>query len=155
MNERPPYKQRTFRLVGYEQINLLAAVVRNLPVDPIKPLEVIIREEKRARKLDQNALMWSGPLRDIAEQAWVHGKQFRAEVWHEYFKQLSLPDENAFGFQPDHVKDGYRKWDYLPTGARVLVGSTTQLTVKGFAHYLEQIYSAGANLGVRFGARPE
>lgn len=156
MTARPPYKQRTFRLIGYDQINLLAAVVRNLPVDAVNPLEVIIREEKKPRKLDQNALMWAGPLRDIAEQAWVHGKQFSAEVWHEHLKREFLPDESdQFGFSAERVKDGYRKWDYLPNGQRVLIGSTTQLTVKGFAHYLEQVYAYGASLGVQFGARPE
>ena len=156
MTTRPPFKTRTFRLVGFEQINALAALVRNLPTDPDKPLEVIIREEKRARKLDQNALMWAGPLRDIAEQAWVHGKQFSAEIWHEHIKREALPDEtDPFSFHADHVKDGYRKWDFTPKGQRVLVGSTTQLTVKGFAHYLEQVYACGASLGVQFGARPE
>ena len=156
MTTRPPFKTRTFRLVSHEQLNVLAALVRNLPTDPDKPLEVVVREEKRARKLDQNALMWAGPLRDIAEQAWVHGKQFSAEIWHEHIKREALPDEtDPFSFHADHVKDGYRKWDYTPKGQRVLVGSTTQLTVKGFAHYLEQVYACGASLGVQFGARPE
>lgn len=155
MTARPPYKQRTFRLIGYDQINLLAAVVRNLPVDPVKPLEVIIREEKKPRKLDQNALMWAGPLRDIAEQAWVHGKQFSAEVWHEHFKREFLPEDMLTDFDSSHVRDGYQKWAILPSGNQVLIGGTTQLTVKGFAAYLDQIYAYGANLGVQFGARPE
>ncbi len=156
MTTRPPFKTRTFRLVGFEQINSLAALVRNLPTDSEKPLEVIIREEKRVRKLDQNALMWAGPLRDIAEQAWVHGKQFSPEIWHEHLKREALPDEtDPFSFHADHVKDGYRKWDFTPKGQRVLVGSTTQLTVKGFVAYLEQVYACGASLGVQFGARPE
>lgn len=156
MSERPLFKTRTFRLVGHEQIGLLSAVVRNLPVDAVKPLEVIIREEKRARKIDQNALMWAGPLRDIAEQAWVHGKQFSPEIWHEHIKRECLPDEtDSFSFDPSHVKDGYRKWDCTPKGARVLIGSTTQLTVNGMAHYLEQVYACGASLGVQFGVRAE
>ena len=153
MTSRPQFKQRTFRLVGHEQVNLLSAVVRNLPVDAAKPLEVIIREEKRPRKLDQNALMWAGPLRDIAEQAWVHGKQFSAEVWHEHLKREFLPDDMDDNFHEDHVNDGFRKWEWTPKGERVLIGGTRQLTVKGMAAYLEQVYAYGASLGVQFGAR--
>lgn len=150
MTKRPPFKTRTFRLVGHEQINLLSAVVRNLPVDAVRPLEVVIREEKKPRKPDQNALMWAGPLRDIAEQAWVRGKQYSAEVWHEHFKREFLPDECAYGFQAELVRDGYQKWGLTPSGACVLIGSTTDLTVKGFSRYLEQVYAFGANLGVCF-----
>lgn len=85
MNERPPYKQRTFRLVGYEQINLLAAVVRNLPVDPIKPLEVIIREEKRARSLDQNAILHAIFHEVSKSGARWFGKERNAQEWKVLF----------------------------------------------------------------------
>ncbi len=145
---RPQFQQRTFRLVGRQQVDGLLALVRNLPVDAVKPLEVIIREEKRKRTLDQNALMWAGPLRDIAEQAWVEGRQYSAEVWHEFFKREFLPNSPGEG-----TKDGYQKWVDLPTGVMVLVGSTTQLTVRGMSDYLEQVYAYGASLGVQFGAR--
>lgn len=150
MTERPPFKTRTFRLVGYAQIHLLSAFVRCLPADAAKPLEVVIREEKKPRKPDQNALMWSGPLRDIAEQAWVCGNQFDVKTWHEHYKREYLPDEADPCFDPSHVKDGYRKWAYSPKGEQILIGSTTDLTVKGFSVYLELIYADGANLGVCF-----
>ncbi len=152
--KRPPFQQRTFRLVGIEQRDRLLALVGNLPLDALKPLEVVIREEKKARKLDQNALYWAGPLRDIAEQAWVHGRQFSAEVWHEHFKREFLPEFiDAITVLSDHVKDGYHKWARTPGGDRVLIGSTTQLTVKGMSAYLEQVYAYGANLGVQFSER--
>ena len=153
--KRPPFQSRTFRLVGIEQRDRLLALVGNLPLDALKPLEVVIREDKKARKPDQNALYWSGPLRDIAEQAWVHGRQFSAEVWHEHFKREFLPDENRPDFDDTHVKDGYRKWALTPGDFAVLIGSTTQLTVKGMSAYLEQVYACGASLGVQFGARAE
>ncbi len=147
-NARQKFQQRTFRLIGRQQVEGLLALVRNLPVDAHKPLEVIIREEKKSRTMDQNALMWSGPLRDIAEQAWVEGRQYSAEVWHEFFKREFLPNASGEG-----TKDGYQKWVDLPTGVTVLVGSTTQLTVRGMSDYLEQVYAYGASLGVQFGAR--
>ncbi len=94
--------------------------------------------------------MWAGPLRDIAEQAWIEGRQHSAEVWHEYFKRELLPEE----FDPERCKENYAKWAYDPGGERVLIGSTTQLTVKGFAEYLTAIEAFGAALGVMFSASP-
>lgn len=125
------------------------ALIPNLPLDEENPLEILIREPVKMRGPDQNSLMWVGPLADIAAQAWVDGRRFSAEVWHEHFKRQYLPEE----FDPELTKEGYRKWDYTPDGERVLIGSTKQLTKKGFSQYLEQIEADGANMGVQFGAR--
>ena len=149
-SDRPKFEQRKIRLIGETQRETALALLRNLPLDPVRPLEVLFREEPKMRKLDQNAAMWAGPLRDIAEQAWVSGRQFSAEVWHETYKREFLPEE----FDPELCKEGYRKWDYTPKGDRVLVGSSTQLTVRGFAQYLEQVIADGANRGVMFTEKP-
>lgn len=143
------FTHRTIRLIGEPQRETALAAIRNLPVREEKPLEVVIREETKARGLDQNALYWAGPLADIAEQAFIVGKQYSSEVWHEYFKREYLPDLDDDEL-PLMVKEGYRKWDYLPNGERVLVGSTTQLTKYGFTAYLQQVEAHGAELGVMF-----
>lgn len=137
------------RLVNESVRATAIAAIQNAPIDPAKPIEVVVREEQKVRKLDQNALMWVGPLRDIAEQAYVNGRTYSAEVWHEAMKEQFLPEEP----DPELTKDGYQKWDFTPSGRRILVGSTTRLTVKGFAQYLEQVYAFGANLGVQFHER--
>lgn len=146
--DRPKFKTRLIILLGEQQRQIARAMVDNLPIDPAHPIEVMAREQQRARSIDANAAMWAGPLRDIAEQAWVQGRQYTAEVWHEHFKREYLPDE----YDDDMCKAGYRKWDYLPNGERVLVGSTTQLTVRGFALYLQTVEAFGASLGVQFSA---
>lgn len=154
MDKRPTFSTRIIRLVDRPILARALAAVSNAPIDPERPIELVLREEKKTRKLDQNALMWAGPLRDIAEQAWVDGRQFTAEVWHEWAKREYLPEDD----DPDLsllAKDGYRKWDYDPSGERVLVGSTTQLTVRGFALYLQQLEAHGASLGVQFHAAPD
>jgi hypothetical protein len=154
MSKRPEFKTRTIRLVGSIQAHSLVALIPNLPVDPDHPLEVVIREEKKVRGLDANARMWVGPLKDIADQAWVNGRQFSAEVWHEHFKREYLPEDD----DPEIAtlaKEGYRKWDFDPSGNRILVGSTTQLLKRGFALYLQQVEAAGASLGVQFHEAPE
>lgn len=147
--ERQKYPTRKILLRSESQQEAALAAIRNAPLDPDKPLECVLREEVKARKLDQNALMWAGPLSDIAEQCYVNGRTYTAEVLHEYFKREFLPED----FDPEQCKDGYRKWDYTPKGERVLVGSTTQLTVRGFARYLQQIEAYGqTELGVQFHA---
>lgn len=148
---RQPYQTRTFLLRSASERDSALAVIRNAPLDPDKPLQVIAREEVKARKPDQNSLMWVGPLKDIEEQGYVKGRTFSADVWHEHFKREYLPEE----FDEALCKVGYRKWDYLPNGDRVLVGSTTGLTVRGFAEYLTKVEAYGAQeLGVRFHANP-
>ena len=124
------------------------AMVENCPLG----IEIIALEPVKARKLDQNALYWSGPLADIAEQAWVDGRKFSAEVWHEHLKRQYLPESDNPEIDRMVKGDNWRKWDYLPDGERVMVGSTTDLTVYGFSQYLEQIYAFGASLGVMFRA---
>lgn len=146
---RDRFQTRTIRLVGRQQLDTALALIPRLPIDSAKPLEIVIREEVKPRKPDQNALMWVGPLADIASQAYVDGRTFSAEVWHEHFKRQYLPEE----FDAELCKDGYRKWDEAPSGERVLIGSTTQLTIKGFARYLEQVIADGASMGVQFGMR--
>lgn len=148
---RPKFEQRKLLLRGQEQVDRAIALLRTLPLDDKKPLEVLVREEVKARKASQNDLMWAGPLKDIAEQAWIEKRQHSAEVWHEFFKQQFLPDL----YDPELCKDEkYRKWDEGPGGGRVLVGSSTDLTIRGFAQYLEQIHAFGASLGVEFHEAP-
>ena len=150
-NNRPKFLTRKFNLIGETQRDLAIACLRSVPIDAACPIEVIVRELVKVRSLDANAAYWAGPLRDIAEQAWVQGKQYSADVWHEQFKREYLPEEPS----EELCKAHYRKWDVTPAGDRVLIGSTTQLTVKGFALYLQAVEAFGASLGVQFSARPE
>lgn len=144
------FTTRRLVLVGDSQRDAAITLLQNVPLG----LEVLIREPVKVRSPDQNALMWTGPLRDISEQAYVGGRRYSAEVWHESLKRDYLPEDDA----PDLcelVKDPltWRKWDMTPNGERVLIGSTTQLTKKGFSMYLEQVEAYGAMLGVQFSAR--
>lgn len=147
---RSPYETRTLVLREESIRERAIAAIRNLPIDADKPLQVVISEYKPPRKKSQNDLMWAGPLKDMAEQAYLEGRRYSDKVWAEYFKEHFLPDE----FDEDLCRVGYVKWEEAPGGGRKLVGSTTMLTVKGFALYLEQIYAFGSQLGVIFHANP-
>ena len=149
MTDRQKFQTCKIRLVGSQQLNAALARLQHVPLDPEKPLEVIIREEVKMRGLDANAYYWRR-LTEIADQAYIEGRAYSAEVWHEYFKKEYLPEE----FDPEMTREGYRKWATGPDGERVLIGSSTQLTVKGFAVYLTQVEAFGAGLGVQFSASP-
>lgn len=145
------YLTRTVRLDTPERKRLFILAVESAP----DFVEGVIREPVRARKLDQNALMWVGPLKDLAEQAWVQGRTYSPEVWHEHMKRTYLPEDD----DPELSRlvknpETWRKWDITPGGERVLAGSTTDLTVYGMSQYLEQLYAFGAGLGVMFSAGP-
>lgn len=147
--KRAEFKTVVIRLVSPVQIETAHNKLNNIPLDSENPLEMVLREVKKLRGADANSRMWAGPLKEIADQAWVNRRQFSAEVWHEFFKAEFLPED-------DHpelsllAKDGYRKWDDGPKGNRVLVGSTTALLKRGFALYLQQVEAYGASLGVMF-----
>jgi hypothetical protein len=125
------------------------ALIRDLPLDDKRPLQITVEEFRPARTMSQQALLFAGPMTDIATQAFIEGRQYSVEVLHEFCKRQFLPEE----FDPALCKDGYEKWGLDPLGERVLIGSTTQLTVKGYSIYLEQIFAFGASLGVNFSTK--
>ena len=149
------YNQRIISLNTPELRNTAKNAIDNLPKDI--NLEVVIREHKKQRSLDANAKYWAGPLKDIAEQFWLNGRQYSAEILHELFKERYLVDETDEPYIHEHVRnpETYRKYDYTPDGNRVLVGSTTDLTPYGFWQFIEQVYAFGAEHGVLFHANPK
>lgn len=145
--KRARFPTRKILVVSPAQLSTAVAVLKTVPVDAANPIEIRIGEQVKGRNKDQNALMWAGPLRDIANQAYVNGKTYSADVWHEHFKREFLPEEA----DTELTREGYQKWRYLPSGERILKASTGDLTTKGFSIYLEKIYAYGASLGVQFG----
>jgi hypothetical protein len=108
--------------------------------------------------LDANARMWAGPLKDLSEQGYVDGRSFSDVVWHEHLKREYLPDEMLISAEElaTLVKspETYHKWRITPKGDRVLTGSTTDLTRRGFALYMQQLILFGESIGVQFSASP-
>jgi len=142
--------KRTFFLREERNRDTLLGLIRNLPLSEDKPMQVTVEPYKRPRKLDQNALLWK-LLTEISEQLFIEGRQFSAETLHHYFKVQFLPEE----FNYEECLAGYEKWSYDPSGDRVLIGSSTQLTVRGFSSYIEAITAFAANMGVEFHTREE
>ena len=142
-SKRTHFATRKFLLRGPDQVRALVALIPNLPIDPDKPLEVLIREEAKERKLSKNALYWA-LLSEISDQAWLHGKQYSKDVWHEFAKKEIMPNMIK-------TKDGEErtKWCDSPTGSPVAI-STTMLEDECFGNYITALEAFVAGLGVRF-----
>jgi hypothetical protein len=94
-----------------------------------KPVSVTVQEHKAKRTDAQNRLYWS-LLHAIAKTAWVDGKQFEAEAWHEHFKREFIGCTE------------------LPSGELAGI-STTTLSVTDFIDYIERVrHHAADELGL-------
>jgi hypothetical protein len=112
-----------------------------------QPLQVTVSRYKPKRSLPQNRFLWSAVLEQIAAQAVVDGRRFHEKVWHEHYKREYLPERTASG------KD---KWDWLPSGERVLAIGTKDLNVAEFSTYLEQVQADATTVhGVSFDSQHE
>lgn len=98
-----------------------------------KPMSVTVQESGSKRTTDQNKRLHA-ILTDIANQAWVNGRQYDVETWKEYARQKYI---------------GVEEID-MPDGSRIKRGiSTTTLNVAEFANFMNQIeLDAAENLGV-------
>ena len=144
--KRTKFEQRSIVLVSDLQVNTAINLINNLPLDPDRPLEILIRERPKVRGLDQNGLYWKR-LGEIADQGWFKQKQFSADLWHEYCKIHIMAEEIT-------TKDGEvrSKWIELPDGTTTVI-STTKLEKLCFAQYTTEVEAFGAGLGVHFSAR--
>lgn len=95
---------------------------------------VLITTEEAKRNAQQNKRLWGVVYKAIAEQAWVNGQRFEADVWHEHYAR-------KFGVCEDIT---------LPDGEIVVRRkSTTQMSIREFSVYMQQVEAdAAAEFGV-------
>jgi hypothetical protein len=88
-----------------------------------RDVEVIVRERKSKRSIEQNKRYWA-LLREVAATVWIDGRQFPDEVWHEQFRRWFIGMDEAT----------------MPDGEVVMRGiSTTTLSVAEFTDYMTRI----------------
>lgn len=123
---------RMFILRGDSNAQQLWSFLRNnwkQMADAGKPLAISVAEHKAKRSGEQNKRMWA-ILQQIEGGAWMEGRQFSQEGWHEFFKRKFIGVEE------------------LPGGGTVGI-STTTLNVEEFAAYMTRIEAfAATELGV-------
>ena len=141
--------KRTFVITNDKNKLFAVDAVKNIGYD--KKMVVTIEPYVKKRSPGQNSLQWVSMLGDISAQAVINNKQFSVKIWHEYLKELFLPNE----FTPGKTMKNYIKWQPTPDGGIKMVGSTTGLTKEGFSDYITECYAYGAGeLGVRFSVNP-
>ena len=92
-------------------------------------LQIIIAPKKSKRTLEQNKLLWA-VYNELAEQAFVDGRLFHSEIWHEYCKGRFL---------------GYTEI-MLPDGKLIKTPiSTTTLNTAEMTDYINRIMAYGAS----------
>lgn len=129
---------RTFILRDDRAANALYATLKanwRAMAEQGKPLAVEVREHKDKRSAAANRYYWS-LLRFIAGNAWLAGKRYGDEAWHEHFKRthLGLID--------------------LPGGGTIGI-STASLNVSEFADYIRKVEQYATNeLGLELPANP-
>lgn len=130
------YREFTLRNGGVWN-GLVAFIKANAPAFAEKgePLRIIVTAEERQRNNQQNRFYWGAVLRAIAEQAWIDGRQFDKDTWHEFLaRKYGVSDELVL---PDGEIITRRK-------------STTQMSVGEFSTYLNQCQAYAAQIGVEF-----
>ena len=126
---------RTFILRGPEQAKALHVFLK-ANAAPLaqqgKPLAVEVREHKAKRSSQANRRYWA-LLRFIASNAWVAGRQYSDDIWHEFFARKFIGLEE------------------LPDGTTKAI-STTTLDTAAFTDYMAAIeHHAEQELGIDMG----
>ena len=90
-----------YRLTKDNKRPLMTTIYNNLGVwlEANTELEVCIRPYNSKRSIEQNRRLWK-IYGELADKAWVNGRRYSAETWHEYCKGMFL------GFELRAMPDG-------------------------------------------------
>ena len=90
-----------YRLTKDNKRPLMTTIYNNLGVwlEANAELEVCIRPYNSKRSVEQNRRLWK-IYGELADKAWVNGRRYSAETWHEYCKGMFL------GYELKAMPDG-------------------------------------------------
>ena len=90
-----------YRLTKDNKRPLMTTIYNNLGawLEANAELEVCIRPYHSKRSIEQNRRLWK-IYGELADKAWVNGRRYSAETWHEYCKGMFL------GFELKAMPDG-------------------------------------------------
>lgn len=90
-----------YRLTKDNKRPLMTTIYNNLGawLEANAELEVSIRPYNSKRSIEQNRRLWK-IYGELADKAWVNGRRYSAETWHEYCKGMFL------GFELKAMPDG-------------------------------------------------
>lgn len=124
------FKPLTFTVTEDNQQPLMRNLYRNLEawIKEHGKFELVVRAHKSKRSVEQNKRLWK-IYQTFAAEAWVDGKQFSQEVWHEYLAGEFI------GFDEVDMPGGQVKRSPI---------STTKLKVGEMTEYQDKIQAYGA-----------
>lgn len=127
--------ERTFRMQGAAGIRPAFAnaysLVQGLMRESRSGYELVLRPIKSKRSLDQNKRYWA-LLRELSAVAWINGRQYDDQVWHEQFRRWFIGCTDVT----------------LPDGSVEQHGiSTTTLSIEEFGVYMTRIEAWSAEQG--------
>lgn len=90
-----------YRLTKDNKRPLMTTIYNNLGawLESSAELEVCIRPYNSKRSIEQNRRLWK-IYGELADKAWVNGRRYSAETWHEYCKGMFL------GYELKAMPDG-------------------------------------------------
>lgn len=90
-----------YRLTKDNRRPLMTTIYNNLGawLEANAELEVCIRPYNSKRSIEQNRRLWK-IYGELADKAWVNGRRYSAETWHEYCKGMFL------GYELKAMPDG-------------------------------------------------
>ncbi|WP_295710280.1 recombination protein NinB [uncultured Neisseria sp.] len=91
----------SYKLTKDNKRPLMTTIYNNLGVwlETNAELEVCIRPYNSKRSIEQNRRLWK-IYGKLADEAWVNGRRYSAETWHEYCKGMFL------GYELKAMPDG-------------------------------------------------
>ena len=125
----------SYKLTKDNKRPLMTTIYNNLGawLEANAELEVCIRPYNSKRSIEQNRRLWS-IYGELADKAWVNGRRYSAETWHEYCKGMFL------GYELKAMPDGTE----LKTPISTTTLNTAEMT--GYQNRL-QAWAAG-NFGL-------
>ena len=125
---------RTFRIQSAAGLRAAFTAAWNLAGELIKSgdgYELVIRKLKSKRSHEQNKRYWA-LLRELSAVAWIDGRQYPDQTFHEWFKRQFIGCEESV----------------MPDGKIDIRGiSTTALSIEQFGDYMTKIEQWSAENG--------
>lgn len=131
------FKPLTYTVTAGNQQPLMRTLYRNLEtwIKEHGNFELVVRPHKSKRSIEQNKRLWK-IYQTLEAEAWVDGKRFSQEVWHEYLAGQFI------GFDEVVMPGGEIKRNPI---------STTKLKVDEMSEYQNKIQAYGAeNFGIEW-----
>lgn len=140
--KREKYPTRKIRLVGELQLNHAIVLLHSLPIDDKKPLEIVIREEKCKRTLEQSA-KFHAMCGDVAKQKkWV-GKKLSLDQWKVLFVSGHMVATNGSSEIVPGIEGEFVN----------IRESTSNMTLGRLSSLIEYVYAWGSENGIMWGTK--